>query len=216
MRIKNYIALLIVIAVSSHGDAINVVADLPFPQRVLFGMNIAELEAVRPSILYDHDVDCLGKFGATEVVSMVGGIRSGYIYHFKDGILGAVVYARGSTNMMDDVETKKWYKALVDSGVKVASEQTARGGQVLNVKRWSIQEPKVDIYFTATSDSTGITFISPRYFVFEDFFPAASEAKRQTENRKRSNLAAGRKEVKVAVIDRLSTNAPPDAALTGE
>lgn len=216
MRITICFIFLLGFVTTSHGESIDVVADLPFPKGISFGMSISELENIRPSIVYDRNAKILGKYEVAEVDNLAASGRCGYIYHFKDGKLGAVSYGRETPNMLADAETKGWYKNLVKSGGESVSMQTALGGKVFNVKKWSLQDPMMNVYFFATSNSTGITFISPDYFSFEDFFPNASEAVRQSENRKKLNAVAGRRGSKPTLIDRLSTNAPPEAALVGE
>lgn len=217
MRIITLIVLQLGMSSIGLAQASNFVSDLPFPQGVSFGMNAAELEKIHPMVKYDHESAKLGKFKAYEMCSDNSGIVTGYIYHFTGEKLGAIECGRATTNMLADFETKRWYRTLVVSGGASTNMQIARMGQVFTVKRWKIKNPDMEVCFEATSESTGITFFSTDYFSFEELFPDVSDAEKQAANRRILNAAAGRPDKpRRVLIDRLSTNAPPEAALTGD
>jgi hypothetical protein len=209
MRLFNIIVVLIVTC-ASYGSPMNLVNELHFPEGAEFGMSIPDLKVVRPKMVHGENPQ---KYGAFEIESEGNKLSSGFIYHFKDGRLGAVQYTWSSTNMLSDVETKRVYRELSECSTLPVNRKMARGGNVYTVKCWSLLEPEMEVCFEASNKGSAIMFYSTNYFSFRDFFPQESKASEQAY-RKKKNSRTEYAEIKG--IDRLSTNAPPHAVLKTE
>ncbi|MCG2679886.1 MAG: hypothetical protein L6455_07955 [Kiritimatiellae bacterium] len=217
MRTLTIIVFIIQMFAAYQVEASESLADLPFPKDVSFGISPSELQKARPSVRIRDSSGATGMFGAVENISEKNGVIAAYVYHFKEGKLGAIIYNRTSTNMLADVETKRLYTKLLAWGETPATMLTARAGQVLTVKHWKNTKSNVAVCLEATTRGTTITFFSPAIFAVEDLFPNVSEKSKQDAilgQRQTSSANVGKGGNRS--VDRLSSDAPPHCALVGE
>ena len=217
MRALAIIIFILQIFVACQVEASDSLAGLPFPKDVSFGMSSIDLQKARPSVRIRDSSGATGMFGAVENIPEKNGVIATYVYHFKDGKLGAIIYNRTSTNILADVETKQLYTKLLAWGETPATMQIARAGQVLTVKHWKNTKSNVEVCLESTTKGTTITFFSPAIFTVEDLFPNVSEQSKQKAilDQLQASSAKLGKETNRGV-DRLSSNAPPHCALIGE
>jgi hypothetical protein len=218
MHLLSYLILFLGLAAASRADAVDLVADLHFPERVEFGMSRTELRAARPTVM-GGGRENFGGVDATEMNMDTNGIHEIYTYAFKDEKLGAIQYMRGrpvATNMLADVETTRLFKKLSSSDCPMELRKTVQAGQALNVQQWTMEDPIMKVCLIATTDCTVITFFSPDHFAFEDLFPNASETGKEAKNVSSSIAEKRSVEEYPNGVDRLGTNAPPHTLLITE
>lgn len=186
------------------------------PKDVVFGATITELAQKRPNIQYDKntDISTIGLFGAIETYFNDEKCEQSYIYHFKKGKLGAVVYTRNQKNMLDDKKTLDIYRALKRTCKRVSKEKISRKNMIFTVEHWYNKKADLNICLEATTAATVLTFFEPNIFNQNELFPSL-------ENRgKQKALTAGRRQKYSdsinLPIDRLSSDAPETIALDTE
>lgn len=192
----------------------NTLEEWPFPEGVHFGQSRNSLGQIRREVKFSEISSGNGLFAAVEGYYS-GAEYTGYVYHFTDDKLGAVLYTRISTNAVLDAETTRLYRSLTSSPGRLSKRQIARAGQIRNVSCLALPDTPVEICFEGTTRGTSITFFSTELFSFDDIFPNVTNLTVQSDIIAKYRKAQGGSTNQIATetIDRLDKGAPSSVRL---